>query len=126
MSKINSRAKGQRGELEFSEFCREKLGIGARRGQQYNGLDGEDVVVNVPNLHIEVKRVEALNVPKAMQQAERDAGACVPVLAHRRNREPWLITIKAEDLRRFVEIVGDYYDAERDRIAALIGHGVGR
>ena len=78
-----------------------------------------------PNLHIEVKRVEALNVPKAMRQAERDAGANVPVLAHRRNREPWLITIKAEDLRRFVEIVGDY-DAERDRIAALIGQVVGR
>lgn len=123
---INSRRKGACGEREWAAFCREHLGIGARRGQQYNGIDGEDVVVNVPNLHIEVKRVEALNVPKAMQQAERDAGACVPVLAHRRNREPWLLTIRAEDLRRFLEILTDYYEAERERITALIGQGVGR
>lgn len=123
---VNSRRKGAAGEREFSAFCRERLGIGARRGQQYNGLDGEDVVVSVPNLHIEVKRVEALNVPKAMKQAERDAGVNVPVVAHRRNREPWLLTIRAEDLRRFVEIVGDYYEAERERVAALIGQAVGR
>ncbi len=126
MSKINSRSKGKRGELEFSEFCREKLGIGARRGQQYNGIDGEDVVVSVPNLHFEVKRVQALNVPQAVKQAERDAGVKVPILAHRRDREPWLLTIRAEDLRRFVEIVGDYYESERERIAALIGQAVGR
>jgi hypothetical protein len=109
---INGKRKGKAGELEFAKFCRERLGIGARRGQQYNGLDGEDVKVDVPNLHIEVKRVEKLNVAEAMKQAERDAGVNVPVVAHRRNRHPWLLTIKAENLRMFVEIIADYYANE--------------
>lgn len=110
---INSKRKGKVGELEFAHFCQERLGIKARRGQQYNGIDGQDVVVDIPNLHIEVKRVEALNVVNAMEQAAKDAGPCVPVVAHRRNRKPWMLTIKAEDLQRFIEILTDHYEAQR-------------
>lgn len=54
----------------------------------------------LPGIHIEVKRVERLNVSEAMKQASRDAerfhdGA--PAVFHRRNREPWLVTMKLED-----------------------------
>ena len=54
----------------------------------------------LPGIHMEVKRVERLNVSEAMKQATRDAerfhdGA--PAVFHRRNREPWLVTMKLED-----------------------------
>ena len=42
-------------------------------------------------------RVERLNVPAAMQQAERDADGRIPAVVHRRNRAPWLITMRLED-----------------------------
>ena len=55
-------------------------------------------IVFMPSLHFEVKAVEALNVWKAMQQAIEDAGVDkIPVLAHKRNRSGWLVTMRAED-----------------------------
>lgn len=57
-------------------------------------------LTGLPGVHIEVKRVERLNVPEAMKQAMRDAekfhdGA--PTLFHRRSREPWLVTMCLHD-----------------------------
>lgn len=92
---INSRRKGKAGELEFARLCREQ-GYNARRGQQYNGLEGEDVI-GLPGIHVEVKRVEKLNLEAAMEQAVRDAGTKVPIVAHRKNNHEWLITMRAED-----------------------------
>ena len=92
---INSRRKGKEGELEFARLCREQ-GYNARRGQQYNGLEGEDVI-GLPGIHVEVKRVEKLNLEAAMEQAVRDAGTKVPIVAHRKNNHGWLITMRAED-----------------------------
>lgn len=92
---MNSREKGKRGEREFAEWLRSH-GYEARRGRQYNGLDGEDVVSELP-YHFEVKRVERLNIYDAMEQSARDAKDKVPVVAHRRNRKSWLITMRAED-----------------------------
>ena len=57
-------------------------------------------MVGLPGIHIEVKRVERLNVPEAMRQAVRDAERFqdgMPALFHRRNRQPWLVTVRLED-----------------------------
>jgi len=49
-------------------------------------------------VHVEVKRVERINVSKAMEQAVRDAKENeMPVVAHRKNYEDWKITMLAED-----------------------------
>ena len=94
--KINSKEKGKKGEREFAKLCRE-YGYNARRGQQYNGLDGEDVI-GLPGIHIEVKRVEKLNLDKAMKQSIKDSKEGeIPIGAHRKNRETWKITIRADD-----------------------------
>lgn len=96
MAKINSRAKGAAGEREFSNLCK-KHGFDTRRGQQYSGIEGKDVV-GLDGIHIEVKRVERLNVSQAIGQAIRDkAEDEIPIVAHRKNREPWLITMTADD-----------------------------
>ena len=100
---INSKKKGNKGEREFASLCREYGFIETRRGQQYCGIEGKDIV-GLPGYHVEVKRVERLNISKAMEQAERDAGKEeVPIVAHRKNYEKWKITINARDFLRLIK-----------------------
>lgn len=95
--KINSKVKGKRGEIEFSNLCK-KHGFNTRRSQQYAGIHGDADVVGLDGIHIEVKRVERLNIEQALQQAERDKKKGeIPIVAHRRNREEWKITMRAKD-----------------------------
>lgn len=95
---MNSRNKGKVGEREWAEWLRSH-GFTARRGVQYHGgPDSPDVVCPELQHHFEVKRVEALNIHAAMAQAVGDAPAGrVPVVAHRRNRGEWMVTMRAED-----------------------------
>lgn len=98
---INSKRKGAKGELEFAKLCSE-YGFDSRRTQQYCGNTGDAAdIVGLPGIHVEVKRVEALNINKAMEQSERDAYQKgdneIPIVAHRKNRAGWLITMKARD-----------------------------
>lgn len=60
----------------------------------------------LPGIHIEVKRVEKLNVPDAMQQSVRDAERFhdgLPALFHRRNCQPWLVTMRLSDWLRLYQ-----------------------
>ena len=94
---MNSRDKGKRGELEAARILREH-GYEARRSQQYAGINNDADVVGLPDIHIEVKRVEKLNVDEALQQSIRDAKDDeVPVLMHRKNRTEWKITMLFDD-----------------------------
>lgn len=93
-----SREKGKRGEREFAKYCREH-GYDCRRGQQYSGLGGDDVV-GLPNIHIEVKRTERLNLRDAVNQSVRDADGKLAIVAHRKNNEDWVIIMTGEDFFR--------------------------
>lgn len=89
--------KGKRGEREFAKLCREQGYTDVRRGQQYNGLEGDDVV-GLPFLHIEVKRVERLNLIDAISQSKRDTkNNDLPIVAHKKNRCEWLVTMRMDD-----------------------------
>jgi len=106
---MNSRRKGKVGEREFASLLREH-GFDARRGQQFSGgADSPDVVSDaLAWLHVEVKRVQHLNLIDACVQAEGDSGGKPWIVAHRRNHAPWLITMRAEfffDLLREFEPV---------------------
>lgn len=93
----NSRAKGKRGELELKTYLNEH-GYDTRRGQQYCGTSGDADVVGLEHIHIECKRVENLNIQKAYEQSVRDAREEeTPVVIHRRNRQPWMVTLSLED-----------------------------
>ena len=94
---MNSRDKGKRGEREFAALLSEH-GFQARRGQQFSGgVDSPDVVSEaLAWLHVEVKRVQNLNLTDACVQAEGDCGGKPWIVAHRRNHSPWLITMRAE------------------------------
>ncbi len=93
----NSRAKGARGERELANLLKE-YGYECRRGQQYSGSNGDADVVGLPGIHIECKRVEKLNIEKAMEQSARDArDGEMPVVMHRKDRHPWLVTMAMGD-----------------------------
>lgn len=97
---MNSRAKGKRAELELAKLLRGYGFKDARRGQQFSGIEGEDVV-GLPMLHIECKNVQQLNLREAMAQSERDAKEDqIPVVMHKKDRKPWLVTINLEDFIR--------------------------
>jgi Holliday junction resolvase len=100
---VNSREKGKRGERQWRDELRAH-GYAARRGQQFAGSpESPDVVCDdLDWAHFEVKFVERLNVYDAMAQAQRDCGACVPFLSHRRSNWPWLVTITGETLFKFL------------------------
>ena len=100
---INSREKGRRGEVELAHEL-EKYGYKAYRSQQYCGANGDADVVGLPGFHIECKRVEKLNLENAMEQSISDAKEDeVPVVIHRKNRKPWLVTLGLKD---FMELLG--------------------
>ena len=94
---MNSRTKGKRGELEAAHLL-QKHGYDARRGQQFSGANGDADVVGLPGIHIEVKRVEKLNIENAVEQAIRDArDGEKPAVLHRKNRRKWLVTMPFDE-----------------------------
>jgi Holliday junction resolvase len=106
---MNSKRKGQRGEREFAAVLASH-GYEARRSQQYCGVAGDaDLVVDMPGVHFEVKRVETLNVHKAFAQASKDARVTgdMPVVAFKRNRGEWMVAMAAEDWLKLMEVLGD-------------------
>lgn len=114
---INSKQKGAAGEREFANYCRTK-GFDVRRTAQYNGKELESLadVVGIPGIHVEVKRVEHLNIDNAIDQAIRDnAGNDIPIVAHRKNNRPWLITMTAEDWFRLVYGIGEDEDENKKK-----------
>lgn len=93
---MNSRDKGKRGELELSHIL-QGYGYDTRRGQQYCGSNGDADVVGLPNIHIECKRVENINLYKAMEQSINDAKGEIPTVFHRKNNQKWLVTMTLDD-----------------------------
>ncbi len=93
---MNSCNKGKIGEREFAGYLR-SLGFEARRGVQYHGgALSPDVCCAALPFHVEVKRVERLNLRDAVAQAAGDAHGKPWLVAHRWNLGPWLVTLRAE------------------------------
>lgn len=90
---MNSRDKGARGERELANVLK-TYGYDTRRGQQFSGANGDADVVGLPGVHLEIKRVEKLNIDNAMEQSIRDARAGeMPTVMHRKNKKKWLVTM---------------------------------
>lgn len=107
---MNSKKKGSAGEREFASILTGKGFPCHRNDQRFTGGVGNPDVSaeGLEAYHIEVKRVERLNLGAAMEQAEHDAAGRVPVVAHRRSRRPWLITMHLSDWLALVK-GGDKY-----------------
>lgn len=95
---VHSNRKGKAGERELCGVLR-SAGFEARRAQQFCGAAGdEDITHSIPGVHIECKRVEKLNVLAAYKQAKGDAAPNkLPLVMHRCNRSPWMVTLSLDD-----------------------------
>lgn len=117
---MNSREKGKRGEIQLGHIL-EGYGYNTRRGQQFSGANGDADVVGLPGIHIECKRVEKLNIDKALQQSIRDCYAdelrqgidLIPAVFHRSNDDRkkdstkgvWKVTLRLKD---FMELYKEW------------------
>ena len=99
---MNSKAKGSAGERELCAYLAAR-GFPAHRNDQMfvGGRNNPDIdAEGLEGYHFEVKRVEKLNVVEAMEQSIRDSERMrdgMPALFHRRNRKPWLVTMRLSD-----------------------------
>ena len=99
------RRKGARGELQVVELCHAHGWPRARRNFMSGGRGGGDVIEGPPDVHIEVKWRERLNVHVAMGQAEMAARPTdIPIVAHRRNHSDWLATLPLDDVLALLEL----------------------
>lgn len=81
--------------------------------QQHCGKSGDAAdVIGLPGIHMEVKRVEHLDLYGALDQAKRDARpGKIPIVAHRRNDCRWVVIMDAENWFRIYR----EYEAGRPR-----------
>lgn len=103
---VNSKQKGKRGEREFAQFLTDH-GFPARRTQQYKGTaDSADVECeDAGYLHIEVKTGKVIRLYEAIAQAKSDSEGTtkLPIVAHKRDRGEWLVTMPAQALISLME-----------------------
>lgn len=101
---MNSKQKGNRGELELLHLLEGRGLCADRNDQRYvGGKDNPDIALMIggKKYHVEVKRTEKFALYPAMEQAQADAnGHAVPVVIHRRNRKPWVVVMTLEDFLR--------------------------
>ena len=130
VTRKNVKRKGNRGELELLHLL-EARGLPAVRNDQTYVGGRENPDISMPGLHIEVKRVEALRITEALNQAISDAaGRALPVVMHRRNRGEWVAFMRLDGflalygpfLQRYIEERDRELDAEYKRIKAMEGN----
>lgn len=95
---MNSSRKGADGERELAALLKEH-GYTVDRGGTLSYGTLPDLY-GLKGIHIECKRVERLNIEQAMTQAVRDSerfGDGAPAVFHRKNRQPWLVTMRFDD-----------------------------
>lgn len=106
---INSKQKGKEAEREFSRAINNIGQFNAKRGCQFRGSpDSPDILCDGP-LYFEVKRRERLDLSGSIAQAVSDSGyphsGRTPVVASRKNREGWLLTVRIEDVVSFARAI---------------------
>ena len=95
MNGRGKRNKGAAGERELAALLSEHLGFVVKRnlGQARDGADD----LTVAQFRIEVKRQETLRIDQWSEQVEACAQPGeIPVLAYRRNGQPWRVCLRLE------------------------------
>ena len=100
-----SRDKGIRFEREVAKIFREHGFENAHRSAQHCGNTGQAAdVIGVPGIHIEAKHVEKMRLYDWYEQARWDAMASeskdLPVVIHKQNNMPVLVTMQIDDWMR--------------------------
>jgi hypothetical protein len=86
------RAKGHAFERDLAKYFRDHTGLQVRRTcltqQFHDRAQGQEDLTGLPHLSVEAKRVEKLDFPGALRQAQANAPPdSMPVVVNRRNRQ---------------------------------------
>jgi Holliday junction resolvase len=103
MNGRGKRNKGAAGERELAGILKDHLGFEVKRnlGQARDGADD----ITIQKFRIEVKRQERLQVDKWSEQVEScSKSGEIPVLAYRRNGQPWRVCLRLDD---FIPLMRD-------------------
>ena len=93
------RTKGAVGEREVVLAMRPMWPRAERTSRGLSQAGKGDIANGPEGCHIEVKRQERLNVPKAFDQVTADAGPHdIPILIHRPSRHEWMATLPLDEL----------------------------
>ena len=104
MSGKSSQRKGRNGELELASILQSK-GLDVRAGDACNHGRTADLI-GPAGCHVEVKRRERLDIYAALRQSAADAEKFhdgLPMIAHRSNRHPWIISMDLDTFLAFYE-----------------------
>jgi hypothetical protein len=101
-----SRRKGAVAERQVVHLFHAAGWPHARRTSDGREQHARGDIANGPlGTHVEIKRQEKLNVPKALDQVEADASSTdIPVLIHRPSRHEWMATVKLSDLLELLKL----------------------
>lgn len=107
MKPRSSQRKGKQGEHELAAVLSNLFGIPVKRmaSAYLPGFIAPDVY-GLPGIHVEVKRRERVALHAAIKQARHDAMGNVPIVAHRGNRCPWLVTCELSELPELARKIG--------------------
>ena len=100
MAKSQQR-KGADGERELAAILTAE-GFSVDRGGSLSFGEVPDLI-GLSGIHIEVKRCETLRLTEWLQQSIADSQRFrdgLPTVFHRRNRQPWLVTMRLSDWLR--------------------------
>ena len=106
MNGRGKRNKGAAGERELAGILKDHLGFEVKRnlGQARDGADD----ITIQKFRIEVKRQERLQVDRWSEQVESCSKVGeIPVLAYRRNGQPWRVCLRLDD---FIPLLRDALD----------------
>lgn len=105
MNGRGSRNKGANAEREIAEIIFYATGVSLERNLEQTRSGGYDLV-GIDGLAIEVKRQEKLCLPawwrQTLSQAEKEK--LIPILAYRKNRQPWSFIVGLEKVEMTQEI----------------------
>lgn len=102
-----ARDKGANAERELVNLIKDRWGYDVHRGKVFYG---ESDMVGLTGIHPEIKRVEKLNIHKAMQQAKDEAlkrSDGIPTVFFRKDRGEWLVCQRLED---WIDLYGAWID----------------
>lgn len=94
MSGATSRRKGKANELAVVHIAKEHGFPDAHRSWQTPQRTGD--IGGIPGVYIEVRRRETLALPAWLREVEEACNDLAPVVAFKRNREPWYAAVRLE------------------------------
>ena len=101
------KGKGNQGEREIVDMCREYGWPHARRNFASGGQGGADIINGPPGVSLEVKRCETAKIWSWIAQAEEAAMATdIPTVVFRRNRGDWWACAPSDEWEALEQLVG--------------------